>query len=65
MKQWVTVATYRGYEIQILDGAEVGDPMDYRTNPPLPGQDHDCNCPACTFSTVVDAMTAIDRYNPT
>jgi len=63
MKVWVTVYEYKGYKIEVLNGAGINDPMNYRTNPPLPGQDHDCNCLACTFSTIGNAIEAIDKLN--
>lgn len=63
--KWVTVHRHKGYEIQIVNLAKPGDPQGYRTNPALPGQDHECGCLACTFSTIGDAVQAIDKYgNP-
>ncbi|WP_019536573.1 hypothetical protein [Paenibacillus ginsengihumi] len=55
MKQWVTVFKHNGYDVQILNGAGVSDPKGYRTTPALPGQ-------IDLFSTVADAVEAIDKY---
>lgn len=35
MKQWITVMTFKGYDIRILDGAEAGDIQDYSIAPPM------------------------------
>jgi len=52
MKQWVAVLTYKGREIQVLNGATTGDCQDYRIWPPLN---------QCTYPNVADAVAAIDR----
>lgn len=55
MKQWQTVHKYKGYEIQVLNGAEEYDLMGYRIVPELPsrgGEYWDC---------VGDAIEAIDK----
>ncbi|WP_127486559.1 hypothetical protein [Paenibacillus ehimensis] len=36
VKEWITVYKHNGYQIEVLNGAEAGDPMGYRLNPPLP-----------------------------
>jgi len=51
MKQWTTVLRHKGYEIQTLDGADAGDCMDYRIQPPISEQ---------TYPTIGDAIAAID-----
>jgi hypothetical protein len=53
--------THKGRAIQVLDGAETGDPLDYRIEPPL---SHAANsdCPIQYYSTVADAIEKIDKF---
>lgn len=52
MKAWITVYKHKVHEIKILNGAEIGDCMDYKVEPALPGHE--------TFPTVGDAVVAIE-----
>ncbi len=54
-KKWITIYKHKGYKIEVLNGAEVGDPMGYRLSPPLPGQEHER-----MYSTISDAIEAIN-----
>lgn len=61
MKEWVTVYRHNDREIQILSGAESGDPIGYRIQPKLSHHCDEEQCIACLYSTVADAVEAIDR----
>ncbi|MCY7561586.1 hypothetical protein [Paenibacillus macerans] len=50
-REWETVLTINGFEIKMLNGAEVGDCQDYIIEPAL-GKGH-------TYATVADAIKAI------
>ncbi|OBZ15925.1 hypothetical protein A8L34_28170 [Bacillus sp. FJAT-27264] len=54
-KKWVTVDTLSGYDVQILNGAEQDDCMDYRIAPALKEGKN--------YLTIHDALVAIRQYN--
>lgn len=56
-KQWETVHTHRGYNIIILNGAEIGDCMDYMIEPAL----HQFGV---AYSNISDAVEAIEGILP-
>ena len=58
MKQWTTVGLHKGYAIQTLNGAEIGDCMDYRVDPPL-------MCHPNEFPTIAAAVSAIEFWRET
>ena len=53
MKEWVTVKTYKGYNIKVLDGAELGDEFGYKVDCMVLWNE--------TFQTVEEAEKAIDE----
>ncbi|WP_148466791.1 hypothetical protein, partial [Paenibacillus senegalimassiliensis] len=53
MKQWTTVMSFKGYDIQILDGAEAGDIQGYMIDPPL--------APSKTYPTIDAAVKDIEK----
>lgn len=52
MKRWITIMSYKGFKIQILDGAGSADGHDYMIDPPL-GEGR-------TYSNIGQAVQAID-----
>jgi uncharacterized protein (UPF0248 family) len=55
MKKWETVHEHRGYKIIILNGAEVGDCMDYMIEPTL-------HQSGVAYSNIGDAVEAIENH---
>lgn len=55
MKKWETVHTHKGYEIIILNGAELSDCFDYQIKPHL-------FIHGTPYSNISDAVKAIDKY---
>ncbi|MDF2648244.1 MAG: hypothetical protein K0Q73_4049 [Paenibacillus sp.] len=55
LKEWVTVQMYKGVEIRVLNGAEEGDEMGYKTFPAMTSWD-------ALYPTVADAIESIDKF---
>ncbi|MNW05483.1 hypothetical protein D3C71_2017350 [compost metagenome] len=59
MKEWKKANEYMGYEIQILQNAEIADEFSYRVKPPVLIAE---NGKSVTYDSMGEAIDSIDKY---